>query len=289
MFNDSDDEVFPDFPKLKGEENAFDWFAKMKSFLIIHDLWECVDPDSSAATETEASKIDEAAKETHNAQVRRNERLARHYISKACEHHVVSLHLRDIWTGREAFKALLKAFRRQTPYRIYARFLNSRMEEGESHYSWAGRLCDTAEEYEWLGGKKIEEIQVITRFFNGLTADYQGLSKSVFRNQIACLKDDEEPKLSSCLTEIKILLSVEKLESLWADCGNNSAQATRPKFPPKDPDHKYLVCQRCAKIGHIAYDCRSEVEGFAKAKQLRTAQKRIEKMQERKMGPAIHF
>lgn len=287
MYSDSEDEDVPQFPKLKGDENAFEWFRHMKYFLVCRALWHCVDPDSpTTAQEAETQKVDGEGKKIRTLAASDQYR-ARYCIMKGCENSVLLTYLREVRTGREAYSKLLQQFHNKAwsyRYRVYRKFLKAQMQPRESLTSWAHRLRQIAAEYEWRGGNTIEEIQIITKFIEDLAPEYTFLRPSVHFSYIVMLKDNEDPKLEKCLNVMKTFLSVEERRNLWARDRSDSTSNPRPKFPPKNPEHKYYVCQKCAKIGHIAFHCRSEVEGFATAKKISMAQRRADKMKEKILG-----
>lgn len=273
--SDSEEGLF-DFTKLDGS-NMRTWYWSMKRAFMILDLWEAADP---YAEHDEEAKLQEAKSAGEPAYPSREQYRVLCLVREMCELYIRTT-LVEIRTGRAALRLLLKNYRLTdlaSRSLAFEKFLALRMKEDQTILEWCATVVDHANAYVWAGGRQLEDVELVTKFRRGLCQKYRETS-----NLIA-LQDFDKPdakvtihsfaiRLRNCLRLLRQFDSKEAMSSI-----------SRPPFPPKNPVHKYTVCQKCAKIGHIAIDCRSQVPGMATSQQVQRSEKQATKRREKEEG-----
>lgn len=272
IFDNDGDEIYSDYPKLDGR-NIREWYRNIQMSLVCVDLWDAADPHAEADEEAELEAAEISGKPAYPS---RDQSRALWLIRKMCDAYASS-QITGLKTGRAALRKLLERFRRtdaEARSNAHEKFLTLRIEDHQDIMSWCSTVEDFADAYTWAGGRKLEEIELIAKFRQGLRDRYRGTMPIL---ELASAVPSEELKMFDYAISFRNFIS--SLRSF--DDHDTANRASRERFPPKNPLHKYSVCQKCAKIGHIAIDCRSQVQGMATSQQVQRSEKRAIKRREK--------
>lgn len=274
-FDSDDEQYFFNFAKLNGD-NMRIWYRHMETSLKALGLWEVADPDAEADEEAELQEAKRAGKPAHPSSDQARLLLI---LYRMCEPYL-TWRFEEVETGRAALRVLLKAYRKfDFACRIIAfeQFLSLKMTQDQSIMDWCTSVIVAADEYQWTGGRKLEKLELVAKFRDGLCDQFKETSHLLALQDIS--KPNEEPDVFDFA--VKLRDSIEAQTRRWPQ---QASESSNPPFPPKNPAHKYTVCQRCAKIGHIAIDCRSQVEGMATSEQVQRSEKRAARRREKEEG-----
>lgn len=243
---------FFQFEKLE-HGNYQQWKFDMEDALRLHDFWNMVQPPNGGTT---LLKDDDKSYKARS--------LIRQCCSKEAHAHLVNTK-----SAKEAWDQLKQIYERNDASTIMSLgtvLSTMYMKEDDNINSWAARIAVAVNRLKAAGGTFTDE-QMATVLLRGVTPKHISSRQGIMRD---ATKNGKQPTWAEALSALK---ADEIFDELPPDLLPQASKVEQPEYEQKafsatkaDDEtyerqvtverHKYKVCYKCAKPGHLERDCR---------------------------------